>query len=136
LTLGYERQVKNDFKFNIRGIYRTTREIIQNVDDPVTGVGQALNGNPGRGILSFMPKPKREYTALELTLEKSGGQRFNFWASYVLSRTYGNYTGLYSSDYNLDLPNAGMAFDNPARLKNAMGLLPNDRTHVFKFVGS
>jgi Carboxypeptidase regulatory-like domain/TonB-dependent Receptor Plug Domain len=136
LTLGYERQVTNNFKLGVRGVYRTIREIIQNADDPITGAGQALNGNPGRGLLSFLPKPKREYTALELTLQKSGGQRLNFLASYVLSRTYGNYTGLYSSEYGLDIPNAGYAFDNPARLKNATGLLPNDRTHVFKLVGS
>jgi hypothetical protein len=135
-TLGYERQVKDRFKFGIRGIYRTVRQIIQNADDPETGAAQVLTGNPGRGILSFLPKAKREYTALEITLEKFGGQRFNFLASYILSRNYGNYTGLFSSDTGLDLPNAGLAFDNPESVVNATGLLPNNRTHVFKFNGS
>jgi hypothetical protein len=83
-----------------------------------------------------MPDPERKYTALGITLEKHRGKNLNFLASYVLSRTYGNYTGLFSSDTGLDLPNVGLQFDNPEQLVNATGLLPNDHTHVLKFNGS
>lgn len=133
MTLGYERQIAAQYKLGIRGIYRTVREIIQNSNNPETGASQEILGNPGRGILSHMPRPQRDYAALELTLARFGGDRFNFFTSYVLSRTYGNYTGLFSSDTGLDLPNAGTQFDNPEQLVNATGPLPNDRTHVFKF---
>lgn len=135
-TLGYERQVHSHLKVGIRGVYRATREIIQNSDDPVTGELQRISGNPGRGILSFLPKPKREHKALELTLEKFRGERFNFLTSYVLSRNYGNYTGLFYADGDFDFPNAGPQYDQAGQLENGTGLLPNDRTHVFKFHGS
>jgi hypothetical protein len=134
-TLGYEREINGQFKFGVRGIHRILREIIQNADDPV-GSSQNLTGNPGRGILEHMPDPERKYTALGITLEKHRGKNLNFLASYVLSRTYGNYTGLFSSDTGLDLPNVGLQFDNPEQLVNATGLLPNDHTHVLKFNGS
>jgi len=135
-TLGYEREINDRFKFGIRGVYRILREIIQNADDPTTGAVQALTGNPGRGILKHMPNPERKYSALEITLEKHRGKHLNFLVSYVLSRAYGNYTGLFSSDTGLDIPNVGTQFDNPQQLVNATGLLPNDRTHVLKFNGS
>jgi hypothetical protein len=118
----------------IRGIYRNLREIIQDAVDP--GTGMRLVGNPGRGNMSFLPKPKREYTALELTLEKMRGKSFNFLTSYVLSRNYGNYTGLFDSDFSLEVPHSGLTYDYPEQLANGTGLLPNDRTHNFKFFGS
>ncbi len=135
-TLGYETFLFQNYKLGIRGIYRQTLEVIQNSDDPNTGIVQHLVGNPGNGLLDFFPDPQRDYRALELTLEKTGGEHFNFFASYVFSRNYGNYTGLYSSDYGFDITNGGPAFDYPEQLINATGLLPNDRTHVFKFNGS
>jgi len=133
-TLGYEKQIKESFKLGIRGVYRTVREIIQDALDPETGI--YLVGNPGRGILNFLPKPKREYAALEITIEKARGRNFNFMSSYVLSRNYGNYTGLYDSDFSFEVPNSGSTFDYADQLKDGTGLLPNDRTHVFKFFGS
>jgi hypothetical protein len=84
--------------------------------------------------MSAYPKARREYTALEVTTEKFGGRNFNFFVSYVLSRNYGNYTGL--GDYGFAGPNAGSQFDQVEILTNALGWLPNDRTHVFKFSGS
>ena len=54
-------------------------------------------------------------------------------ASYVLSRNIGNYTGLYATDNGIALPNSGTTYDVPDAMTNAYGLLPNDRTHVFKF---
>lgn len=136
-TLGYERQIVNNYKMSARVVYRITREIIENGDDPNRpGPDQTILGNPGSGLLSHITKPKKDYTALEITVEKFGSERLNYIASYVLSRSYGNYTGLFSSDTGIELPNSGTQFDNQQQLLNATGLLPNDRTHVFKFNGS
>lgn len=133
VTLGYERQLQEDFKLGVHGVYRTIREIIQDAPDPTTGI--ILPGNPGRGVLHFLPKPKREYTALEITLEKIRGKNFNFMTSYVLSRNYGNFTGLYDSDLRISVPHSGSTYDRPEQFINGTGLLPNNRTHVFKFSG-
>lgn len=116
----------------VRGIYRTLREVI---DDGLDPSGNFVVGNPGRGALSYLGSPKRDYTALEITVEKLGGEPFNFLASYVLSRNYGNYTGVYSTELQV-AGNGGPQYDIPELIPNNTGLLPNDRTHVFKFFGS
>jgi len=134
-TLGYDRQVGRNFKVGARGIYRALHQAIEDGIDPATGEG--FWGNPGSGALSFVPKARREYAALELVLEKFGGRNFNFFTSYVLSRNYGNYTGL--SDAGIALPNAGAQFDNwtdESFFRYGTGLLGNDRSHVLKFSGS
>ncbi len=130
-ALGYEQLIGGNFKVSARGIYRTLREAIE--DGYVPEKDNYFFGNPGSGVLSQFPKAKREYIAFVLTLEKSGPEAFNFLVSYVLSRNYGNYSGLFDSDYHAAAPNLGLSFDILETLQNATGLLPNDRTHVFKF---
>ena len=67
-------------------------------------------------------------------MEKTGGKRLNFLATYVLSRNYGNYTGLFDSNINRGVPNSLIYAAEGFR--NATGLLPNDRAHILKFSGS
>jgi hypothetical protein len=138
LTLGYERQAGKSFKVGARGILRRLREVVEDSFVTEAGVLVLVMGNPGRGQLAALPRPRREYSALELTLEKFGCRRFNFIASYVLSRNYGNYNGIADLDLFLGMfsPNVGFQFDSPEQMSNSLGLLPNDRTHVFKFAGS
>lgn len=134
-TLGYEQGFGKDYKASIRGIYRNLRWAIEN-GYILEGEG-TVYGNPGRGNLSHIPKATHTYKALELTLEKSGGKRSGFMASYVLSRNHGNYPGLYQADLGFAVPNASEGyFDLPEQIPNSTGLLPNDRTHMFKFFGS
>jgi hypothetical protein len=131
-TLGYERLLGRSFKIGVRGIYRTLRHAVEDSLDQETG--QYFWGNPGFGRLRNYPRPRREYGALELSAEKHGGKNLNFFASYVLSKNYGNYPGLYQLGWGI-APNGTNQFDYPELLVNATGLLPNDRTHVFKFFG-
>jgi hypothetical protein len=83
---------------------------------------------------------KREYTAVELTFQRFTPAGFNFLASYVLSRNRGNYDGFagtYDSPGGADIrPNSSNQFGLATRMVNSDGLLPNARTHVFKFFGS
>ncbi len=133
-TLGYERLLFGNFKLGVRGIYRTLRQAVEDcVIDPVSFT--FYWGNPGRGLLSDFPRATRRYTALELTLERPAGPRFSFSASYVLSRNYGNYTGLFTSSWGI-APNMTNQYDLQEMLINGTGLLPNDRPHVFKIFGS
>jgi len=131
-TLGYERQVGENAKLGVRGVYRTLR---QGIEDCCTPTG-CIFGNPGSGSLSAWPHMKRNYSALELSYQQVMGERLSFLVSYVLSRTYGNYEGLFDSEYGNMWVNATGLFDTPEQLINGEGLLPNDRTHVFKLSGS
>ena len=137
-TLGYELGIFSSlFRLGMRGIYRVLREGIEDAEDPVTQ--RIIYGNPGRGALKDYPRMHRNYKALELTLHKVGAGSFNFFTSYVLSRNKGNYPGLFNADRNQKRPNADLFFNKLDAILNYLpdfeGLLPNDRTHVFKFSG-
>lgn len=132
ISVGFEQMVGPEIKVSLHGIYRTIQEAIAAC--LVQGVFKI--GNPGKGVLSNLPEATRDYKALVVAIEKSGDDRFNFLASYTLSRNYGNYEGLYDY-YNQNMvPNINFTFAESSFLKNATGLLPGDRTHVFKFSGS
>ncbi len=137
-TLGYERGLGADVTIRVRGVYRVLREILTSVDsfivDPASTT--SLGANPGRNPVAFLPRPTGSYRALELTAQRLGTSRLSYMLSYVLSRHYGNYVGLYDQDAGVGNPNGGSNFSNPAELQNAEGLLPNDRTHVFKAFAS
>ena len=132
-TLGYERALGRQFRVGVRGIYRTLNWALEDGFDSVTA--NVEFGNPGRGNLSTVPRARRTYHALALTFEKPAGHRFNFRASYVLSRSWGNYEGL-SLAGDPTSPNLSTAFDSPEQYPNSTGRLPNDKPHVLKFSGS
>jgi hypothetical protein len=132
VTAGYERRLGRNYRVGVRATYRT---MVWVVEDGSDSTGSFFVGNPGRGALANYPRARRDYRALELTLERSGGP-LTFLASYVLSRNYGNYTGLFATDVGQSDPNFSPQFDFPDMLVNSTGLLPNDRTHVVKFAGS
>jgi hypothetical protein len=132
VNVGYERQFSGRDRLAVRGIDRHLRQGIEKLTDPATG--QGVLGNPGRGLLRAYPRVKRNYTALEISYQRTGA-RAGLMASYVLSRNYGNYTGLFSSDSGQEFPNSNFGFSSLETLVNAEGLLPNDRTHVAKLSG-
>ena len=112
-------------------------------------------GNPGMGICAQAAcgrypvgadaaKANRKYDALEVVLDKRFARNFTLNASYTLSRLFGNYSGLASTDefsvnagIARDSPNVNRFFDTPfdgftvGGAKND-GRLPTDRPHVFK----
>jgi hypothetical protein len=134
-SLGYERAVGENLRLSVQGLYRALREVIDEVYLPSEDRNHI--GNPGRGILSDWPAPQRNYTALILTIERHQDARFNFLVSYVLSRDYGNYDGLFDAIYHSEFPNGSSAFYDAASAKqNTTGLVQGDRTHVFKLSGS
>ena len=134
-NLGYERLLGKNIHISVQGIYRILREAID--DAFVLSEQRFRTGNPGRGILSDFPKPRRDYKALVFSIERRNNEHFNFQASYVLSRDYGNYEGLFDAIAHGAFPNQNSISDNPFFAPvNTTGLLPNDRTHLFKFSGS
>ena len=128
--LGYERFFGENLKIGVQGIYRTLREAVGEAF--LWPEGQFVFGNPGRGALSRFPKAQRDYTALVFTVQGQVSDNCSVLASYVLSRNYGNYPGLYDPYNHLVSPNGFVPFGYSVDPKIPTGLLPNDRTHVFK----
>jgi hypothetical protein len=128
--IGFERRLGIGYKLGARGTYRILRWVIE--DGILAGDTFYRMGNPGRALLAAMPRARQRYAAVELSLERTTSGPLYLLGSYVLSRNVGNYTGLYATDMMLVLPNSGPQYDVPDAMANAYGLLPNDRTHVFK----
>jgi hypothetical protein len=133
-TLGYERLMGSALRIGLRAIYRDLRWAIEDAVNPTTGEFEL--GNPGHGNLAFTPKARRTYTALALTLENAFSRRLSVRGSYILSRTWGNYEGLYDYPDLVPFPNTSPQYDFPGQYPNSTGLLPNDRPHVLKVSGS
>lgn len=135
VTLGYESTIGPGLKAGARLIYRNLGQAIN------AGIvnGTWTYGNPGSPPMEIYPKATREYKALELTLERNDPTGLSFQASYVLSRNYGDYEGLFDATFSAAhgtqelMPNACSYYGNPVMAKNSLGLLPDDRTHQFKF---
>jgi hypothetical protein len=134
-SVGYAREVAKAVKVGVRGVYRTLGEAISHGHPDVSSPGGFM-GNPGRGALDFLPPFKRRYTAIELTLGGRMSRGVELSAAYVLSRSWGNYPGLYDSDIEGENPNAPQSSGFPEQVPNSWGPLPNDRPHVFKLFGS
>jgi len=133
-ALGYERLFAGKYKASAIVTYRTLRNAIRTGFVPETG--ELLGGNPGEGDLSFLPAPTRDYLSLELAVTRSVGPRFGFLASWVISRNEGNAPGLYDSDHGNAFAGNSISLRLAEQVPNSSGLLPNDRTHVFKLSGS
>jgi carboxypeptidase family protein len=134
-TLGYEHLLGGRSRLTVRGIRRHLRSSFQWGWYLSEGQQLFVIGTPGRGAFSFLPPPRREYTALEIAFD-GAWRSLRYRASYVLSRTYGNYTGLYASDYDAAMPGGNTTLLVPWQATNSTGLLPNDQTQVIKLTGA
>ncbi len=134
-TLGYERRIGKTWSAGVRGIYRDVGQVIEPtlLPDSLPKIVTVL-GNPGKGRLAHLPDPVRRYAALELSLENTFGQKLHMAAAYVLSETYGNFPGVFNTDGGNPHAHVSNQIMLPEQISE--GLLPNDRTHVFKMYGS
>ena len=148
-TFGLEQQLGNNFL--LAGRY-THKQIDRAIED--VGVFNAqgseayIIGNPGFGLVceisssANLPcaKAERNYDAFEIRADKRANNYF-FNASYTLSRLFGNYSGLASSDEaGRSSPNVNRFFDLPPLGFTAdgdpdNGRLATDRPHVVKAYG-
>jgi Carboxypeptidase regulatory-like domain/TonB dependent receptor len=109
LSVGWEHQLASEMVFSATYVRNDLVRTIEDLGALVDGDEVYFYANPGEGIAQETPtsgrtapfptpKPKRQYDALELVLNKRFSQRWFGGASYVLSRLYGNYSGIQSSD--------------------------------------
>ncbi|MGH9310369.1 MAG: TonB-dependent receptor, partial [Vicinamibacterales bacterium] len=108
---GLEYQVGRNAVLTAHYIHNDLLETIEDIGflTPSGDEGYVI-GNPGRGLSALQyptgatalgfatPRPKRQYDALELGYTKRFADNWFFSANYTLSRLYGNYSGLASSD--------------------------------------
>ena len=147
LVFGLEHELAARMSLSARYVHKQIDQAIEDVGviDPFLGEVFYI-ANPGIGSATHiigpqypsLPKVKRDYDAFELKLRKRFANRWEADASYTLSRLYGNYPGLASSDeVARTSPNVTrlfdaiyMAFDDSAQ--PVFGRLNTDRPHQFK----
>jgi hypothetical protein len=110
-SAGLEYQLNSNSTFTVHYIHN---DLLQTIEDigflNAEGSEGYLIGNPGERDTSFQfptgltpegqptPTPKRKYDALELGYNRRFANNWFFSANYTLSRLWGNYSGLASSD--------------------------------------
>jgi hypothetical protein len=182
INVGVEYEIKPQLVFSGRYVQNKLNRTIEDLGALDAEGNEVYSyGNPGEGKFTIfpssgatctvqvgeacgfeMPRAKRQYDAMELSLTRRfrGGWFTDF--SYVYSRLWGNYAGLQSTDeirpdtlgYGFSgnqvfgaagyRPggNANRYFDLDEAMWDAngnvglFGRLPTDRPHVFKFYGS
>jgi hypothetical protein len=154
LVAGVEHEIGGRMAVSARYVHKQVDRAIEDIGVIFPGLGEVfIQGNPGEGIGAFinaedcptcppMPKVQRDYDALELKLTRRFANSWSAQASYTLSRLYGNYPGLASSDEVARVaPNVTRLFDGlvmafrPGSEEPLMGRLNTDRPHQLKFSG-
>jgi hypothetical protein len=108
---GAEYQLNRNSVLTVHYIHNELLETIEDVGflTPQGDEGYLI-ANPGTGLTAIQfptgatppgaptPRPKRQYDAFELGFNRRFSNNYFFSANYTLSRLYGNYSGLASSD--------------------------------------
>jgi outer membrane receptor for ferrienterochelin and colicin len=124
---GVEYQLSNNQMFGVHYVHNNLGRTIEDLGGLVNGDEVYVIGNPGEGIGALTPpsgrtapfatpKPKRQYDALELTYNRRFSQNWFGSANLTISRLYGNYAGLASSD-EIRTPTTGVS--SPASQQQA-----------------
>jgi hypothetical protein len=174
-SAGVEYQLNRNSVLTVHYIHNNLLQTIEDIGFlNAQGDEGYLIGNPGERDTAVQfptgatppgfatPKPKRQYDALELGYSRRYSNNWFFSANYTLSRLYGNYAGLASSD-EITTPTQGgssataqqqagsiarpggnvnrawdldeLLWDSHGNL-DVLGRLATDRPHVVKLYGS
>jgi Carboxypeptidase regulatory-like domain/TonB-dependent Receptor Plug Domain len=155
-TFEFQREAMRATVLTARYLYRNLDETIEDAGVPTASGEAYVIGNPGKGLAASVYKqlgynkaaiPERKYNAFQLEVDTRYVRNFNLNLNYTLSRLKGNYSGLANPD-ELNAtgggrtdPNVSRGFDEPwvgftASGHPDNGVLPLDRTHVFKASGT
>ena len=152
-VVGVAHELSSRVSVGARYVHKQLDRSIEDVGVLVPGIGEVFYiANPGEGAATFiledecptcpaLPKLQRDYDALELIVTKRFANNWFADVSYTLSRLYGNYPGLASSDENArTAPNVTRLFDGLIMAFDStgsplFGKLNTDRPHQFKLNG-
>jgi len=157
-TFEFQREVMRASVLTARVLYRNLDQAIEDIGIPSPAGEAYVIGNPGYGLAAQLyqqlgyaktPKAVRKYKAVQVEYDTRYFKNLYLNASYQWSRLTGNYSGLASPDEvstatgigRTTTPNTNRDFDEPwvgftGTGAQAIGLLPLDRTHVFKLAGT
>jgi hypothetical protein len=155
-TIGAERELSRDYLLRVRYTYKNVDEAVEDAGVINAAGSEAyIIGNPGSGLhlqtlqtlgYTKSTRPQRRYDGFEVVIAKRLSKNWYFNANYTLSRLFGNYSGLASSDEPHLVegrlsPGVSRAFDLPfigftARGEKDNGRLQTDRPHVFNIFGA
>jgi hypothetical protein len=149
-VVGGDHELSQTVSVGLRYVHKQVDRAVEDIGNlDAQGNETYVIGNPGfgpnatyitpeEGRSITLPKAKRDYDAVELSLNKRMANHWSARASYMWSRLYGNYAGLSESDENGRVsPNIGRNFDYPLmsfdeNAQPVFGDLATDRTHQGK----
>lgn len=173
-NVGIEYQLNPTTMMSVNYVHNTLNRTIEDFSALIDGSNVYTIGNPGEGLATTypasypatadfaMPRPKRQYDALELSVGRRFSKNWFASANYTLSRLYGNYTGLANADEILT-PTTGVSSNTSQQSTGSIarpglnshsgwdtdtilwdshgnvgvfGRLPTDRPHVVKLYGA
>jgi hypothetical protein len=150
-TLGLDRELNRRTSLGARFVHKWLDRTIEDVGIVFPGIGEIyIHGNPGYGLTRVMipefsqyetPPATRKYHALEIRLNRRMSDNWQANVSYTLSRLWGNYSGLASSDEGgRTSPNVNRYFDAlymsyDKKQQQVFGRLHTDRPHVSEGIG-
>lgn len=176
-SAGFDFEVSPRTVATIHYVHNSLNRTIEDLGALVNGNEAYVIGNPGEGVSAIMPasaapltgggsfampKPKRQYDAVEFGVSRRFANNWFGSANLTISRLYGNYAGIASSD-EIRTPTTGVSsataqqqagsifreggnvnrdwdlddgiFDSHGNLGN-LGRLATDRPVVAKFYGA
>ncbi len=154
ITLGVERKLTEDISVSARFVRKHLIRVIEDMGVIDPGGTIWIIANPGYGFslrqseggmlddkYPNTPKAKREYAAVNISVEKRLSNNWMAGFNYTWSRLWGNFTGLAFSGTGQQYPNETTQYDRWYRERDANmnpidDVLFTDRTHNFKFYGS
>ena len=156
MTLGVDHELGRSTSIGLRYAHKWFIKTIEDVGVIVPGVGEVFYiANPGEGLGKTPlgpdalgqqppdnPKPIRKYDGLEVVLKKRLSGNWQATTSFLVSRLWGTYSGLASSDEVARLSpgvtrmydGLYMSFDQAGNI--IYGRLQTDRPYQFKFQSS
>ena len=159
ISFGAEKKLLEDLSLSVRlvkkHLIRTIEDVGVYVREGDTVYQDFWVTNPGFGVSRWTtnggmfdpyywecPRATRDYMGLNISFEKRFSHNWQGGVNYTLSKAYGNYSGLASSDeggrlgpsVEQDFDRWFMGFDGLGNVLD--GVLPQDRTHYFKAYGS
>ena len=171
-NLGVELQVRDDAVATVNYVHNHLVRTIEDIGLLVNGNEVYLYANPGEGNATnalvstatqpfTVPKAKRQYDAVQVSLVRRLSGNWFMGGSYVWSRLYGNYAGLQNSDeirtptfgaFSTDQQQSGSIFRPGGNVNRSwdldesmwdaqghldpLGRLATDRPHVLKLYGA
>ena len=160
LSFGLEKKLKDDLSTSVRFVYKHLIRTIEDIGFETPTGTKYYTANPGFGWTLYQkdggrfpdnlwacPKAKREYYAVNFSLDKRFSDNWMGGISFTWSSLRGNYSGLASSD-EVDVNGYGRTDPNVARFwdgwflpytqdgKPIDGPLGTDRPLYFKAYGS